>query len=122
MERNWDVVRGILLQLEARQAGQAKLRSDTIEGVDPLVAAYHMKIMIEAGFLEGSVSGKIGYGGVAFADSLTWKGHEFLDSIREPSKWEKVKSTVKEKGQSLSFEVIQAVATAIAKNAIGLDD
>lgn len=53
--------------------------------------------------------------------ALSWKGQEFLDTIRDDSIWKKTK----EKAGSASFDVLAAVAKAVLKDRIksltGLD-
>lgn len=52
-------------------------------------------------------------------DGLTWKGHEFLDSIREVSTWSKVKKVLNEKSVALSYESIKAAVVFVIKDALG---
>jgi hypothetical protein len=40
---------------------------------------------------------------------LTWRGHELLDTIRSKPVWEKIKSTVQEKGIELTFDTVIAL-------------
>ncbi|ARW15261.1 hypothetical protein S101446_00120 [Komagataeibacter europaeus] len=53
--------------------------------------------------------------------ALSWKGQEFLDTIRDDSIWKKTK----EKAGSASFDILTAVAKAVLKDRIksltGLD-
>ena len=41
---------------------------------------------------------------------LTWKGHEFLDTIRGKNIWPKIKELVKSKGGQLGFELKKQIA------------
>jgi hypothetical protein len=52
---------------------------------------------------------------------MTWEGHEFLDSIRDKPTWDKVKGRAAEKGATLSFELIKAIAISYAKSKLGLE-
>lgn len=47
---------------------------------------YHADLLIESGMLKGNVGGEM-----PMVSRLTWNGHEFLDSIRNPEIWERVK-------------------------------
>ena len=52
-------------------------------------------------------------------DGLTWKGHEFLDTIRSKSVWEKIKSAALEKGLELTFDTIKKLSVVTLKMIIG---
>jgi hypothetical protein len=44
-------------------------------------------------------------------------GWDHLDSIKDLTTWERIKNMAKDKGQPLSFEIIKAAASAVAKAA-----
>jgi len=66
----------------------------------------------EAGLIDAS-SDKTTSGLHCFAFGLTWNGHEFLDRVRDQTIWNKVKAAAREKGLTLSFDVIKALATKV---------
>ena len=120
MKRDMDLIRTILLAVEGadeRILDAGELASDSWSRV---TVARHMELLINAGLAEGDVSEYIGGGVDAFISKLTWNGHDFLDAIRSDSVWEKTKATVAETVGSASFEVIKAVATAVALKALGI--
>ncbi|WP_312048009.1 DUF2513 domain-containing protein [Anaerotignum sp.] len=47
-------------------------------------------------------------------NSITFSGHQYLDSIRSNAVWEKTKSSFLEKGISLTFDLIIKAAPKIA--------
>lgn len=51
---------------------------------------------------------------------LTWQGHEFLDAARDQNRWNQAKRTISEKGGSLTFDVLKAVLSQLARQAVGL--
>jgi hypothetical protein len=56
--------------------------------------------------------------------SMTWQGHDFLDSTRDESIWKIVKETLVKKGLSLegvAFNVLTQLISAVAKNHINLE-
>ena len=111
MKRDWDVVRAVLLAVEARTADSREVTSDDIAGVEPDVAAYHMWLLINAGFAEGGGRDLDAMGPpYAFVLRLTWPGHELLDEMRADTTWNKIKDTAREKGIELTFESIKALA------------
>lgn len=122
MERNWEVVRAILLRLEALGDTSSMVHAGEVAPFDFEIVGYHMQIMQEAGLIEARVSEALGGATHVFASRLTWEGHEFLDRIRDQTLWNRVKASAREKGLAPSFDVITAIATtlvgAIVKGAL----
>jgi repressor of nif and glnA expression len=111
MKRNFDLVRVILIEFENRDAaGNTPIAPIGFSNDD---VRYHIQILVDAGLINQVV---IPSNGQTRSNQLTWEGHEFLDSIRDESQWEKIKSVVKDKGAALSFEVIKMTAGVIIKN------
>lgn len=121
MVRNWDTVRAILLKLEAAETAHTTLTFDQVDGIAPQEAGYHMMLLKEAGLIEANVlksSRGDGTIATALARRLTWEGHEFLDKIRDPSMWGKIKAKVTEKSLDLTFDTIKAAAAVLIKAAL----
>lgn len=111
MQRNWDLIRMILLDLE-----EAKGEHRKAEEMSPFPAdwvALHMKMMEEGGLIEGHDPGFLSGPPQFFALGLTWKGREFLDSIRTQSVWDKTKGLLKEKGVGLTLDTIKAAVVTV---------
>jgi hypothetical protein len=49
------------------------------------------------------------------AQSLTWGGHEFLDTVRNETVWKRLLQRVQERGGTVSFEVMKELAIQISK-------
>lgn len=114
MQRNWDTIRKILILTEALPTSESTIDSDQVNGVAPEVAAYHMRLLMDAGLAEGG--GRASMPGAAeyrFICSLTWAGHELLDSIRRDTVWNRVKTVARDKGIDLTFEAVKAIAKAV---------
>lgn len=121
MVRNWDTVRAILLKLEAAETAHTTLTLDQVDGIDPQQVGYHMMLLSEAGLIEGKfLKSSSGDGAIAtaLARKLTWEGHEFLDKIRDPSMWGKIKAKVQEKSLDLTFDSIKAAAAVLINAAL----
>lgn len=112
MKRDMDLVREILLAVEA-----APLNIDgslTLEGRDHRVVAEHVRLLLDAGYLSTArvqyVAGKRMDLGLA----LSWAGHEFLETIRDPQIWMTAKSGATKLG-SWSLSVLAELAKAAIK-------
>jgi len=115
MIRDWDIIRDILSQLEDKPAEKHSLCLDDFNKEKQPLTSYNIELLIEAGLVCGSMSKTIG-GTISdfIALRLTWEGHEFLDTIRSDSVWNKTKASFMKQGLSMTVELIKSVATSIA--------
>lgn len=122
MKRDMDLIRTILVKIEADPDYHGELRSISaaglgITGHTDTEVIYHVVMLIEAGFLVGNT--KMARAGAVVVSKLTWKGHELLDDIRDPEIWEKTKERAKAvAGIGLSF--VWEIAKAEVKAKLGL--
>lgn len=108
MKRDLDLVRTIMLAVEESPKPQYPDVS-TPEGYDEETFEYHVGLLGQAGLLETRDTSTLG--GVSYRiKSLTWKGHEFLDAVRQDTVWEKTKSSLGAQITSVGLEVIKGVA------------
>ena len=115
MKRDWDTIREILTKLEESSDTDDFLQLDSFPQDRAAEISYHMELLFEAGLVDGEMSKTIGPGPYGFfATRLTWTGHEFLDTIRSSTVWEKTKKSIVSKGLSLTFDLIKSVATDVA--------
>jgi len=115
MKRDMELVRKILFALELSQ------RSATFDGYDNDTVKYHEALVIEAGLATGSSM----YGGyiheipaAVMLTSLTWAGHEFLDTVRNDTVWAKTKLTFASRGMDMTLDLVKSVASNIAAGLI----
>lgn len=52
--------------------------------------------------------------------SITYDGHEYLDSVRHPQLWEDIKQQFREKPVDMTFNLIQKVASKLANRYLGI--
>ncbi len=117
MNRDMDLVRRILLEVEAEEWSHGR-QQFAVDGYDNQTVAYHLIIMDEAGLLialDNSDFSEIR----AIPMRLTWAGHEFIESVRDDTMWRNVK-TQTEKAGGLVFEVMKTVAGALMLRQLGL--
>lgn len=113
MQRDFDLIRAILIDAESHPPGEYTLK---IPGHDSKTVAAHVEILLEAGLLKGKVVAP----GKAYIFRLTWDGHEFLDSIKESATWETIKATVKDKTGGLTYDLLKELLKALGRDALGL--
>lgn len=117
MKRDLDLVRKILFVIEENEDATGRsLIAVRIEGYPEKQIFYHLKLLDEAGLIEAVDFS----GGTQLrweAQSLTWDGHEFLDSARSETLWKEAKKQMKNIGSS-SFQVLLQILLKLAESKI----
>lgn len=118
MRLNPDCVRSVLLEVEASGLNEAIYIEDLCNKLPeftPDDIQYTCAKLIEAEYLNGLVSDVIGSIAPCIVEiwDLTYEGHEFLDTVRPTTVWEKTKGIITSIG-SASLPVIQDAAKEIA--------
>jgi hypothetical protein len=121
MKRDMDLIRALLLKLEAlpmRLGGIVMISPEedaiTVDGYTPEQIDYHLSQIRKAGFIdEGGVHPMVGTG----FRGLTWAGHDFLDSVRDPEIWRATKEGAKKAG-GFSLELLVDLAKGLIKKKI----
>lgn len=108
MKRDMDLVRLILLFVEQQDAGAVD--KIVIDGYSPNVVYEHVKLLEEHNLISNCMFDIMGNVSV---ESLTWEGYDFLDKIRDDSRWHNIKSKIKATGLPLMVDTINTVASAI---------
>ncbi|WP_059043974.1 DUF2513 domain-containing protein [Paenibacillus rubinfantis] len=121
MKRDMDLIRRLLLETEnlgydGDRYNRTYLNS-WFDGVEDDIFFYHVKLLDEAGYIE-SLSPPPNLDDLVeryFPYSLTWAGHELLDSIRDSDAWEKVKKSLGKNLSTVPFTVLATVTAEMAK-------
>ena len=111
LQRDMDVVRPILLAVEAIPAGEYVSEQPDISGLDGGTYCEYVRLLIEAGLLEGQVLDGSEF---ALIRRLTWAGHEFLDSARNDTVWQKFKRALRGEFSGIPFAVASKLLTSFA--------
>lgn len=121
MRRDLDLVRQLLLQIEALPAGPpAQYRMSEIE--DPVLLA-HFELVLASGLVNGKISrSQSSRGDVISISGLTWEGHEWIETVRSQSVWNETKATLIDGRGALTYELTKAVAARILRARLGLTD
>lgn len=124
MKRDMDLVRDILLKIEAgNELNLSDLPGKDASREEREAFGYNLGLLYDHGFVTGIAAHTLAERNWLNL-SLTWDGHEFLDDIREPAIWKKTKEGATAVGSaSLQFmwEMAKAIAKQEAKKRLGLD-
>ena len=128
MKRDMDLVRELLLKLESlpMERGDAFVLSPddsriAVDGYSGDEIGYHLSLILEAGFVEDPGSQPMD--GITFT-RLSWRGHEFLDTVRSPQVWTETKSGLAKIGGAsveLAWEIAKGYAKHLARERLGID-
>ncbi len=114
MKRNWDTIRELLAKVEECTLPAEMVRLADFPEERAAEISYHMALLIEAGLVNGQMVNTIGPEVKDFfAHKLTWGGHEFLDSIRSDTVWQKTKKIFAEQGLSMTFDLVKEGAKQV---------
>lgn len=94
MKRNLDLVRAIVLDIEARGT-PTDLIDPKVEGANELDVSYHVMLLEDAGIIRATDRSAIGIFRWS-AGALTWLGHELAEYLRDEDLWQAAKSDVLE--------------------------
>lgn len=121
MQRNMDLIRELLLKLEALPMRPGEIMSITpdaeeiaMPGYNPDQIDYHLSQISKAGLIdEASARPMIGIG----FRCLTPAGHDFLDSVRDPETWAKTKKAAAGAG-GFTVDLLKDLAKGFIKKQI----
>jgi hypothetical protein len=121
MKRDFDLIRKIVIAIAAEPAGSGYFSVSFPDEYDNPTVYEHIEMLIEAGLVEGEVSRSIDMGitGIAIR-GLTWAGHDFLDSIKDDTIWQKAKTTILKPTVSFTFSLFLEWLKAEAKAKLGI--
>lgn len=97
MKRDLNIVRQILLNLEA------DLEPD--DGIEDARAVLkHMLLIEQAGLIDGHV--------------ITWAGHDFLENVRDDTRWKKIKKYLKDNVKPVTIEAVKIASQVLLSDGI----
>jgi len=121
MKRDLNLIRTILLAIEANPAGRPILGFDA-PGHSVEEIREHVQLLDDAGFIDANIlTGGMGEPTGFLVTRMTWSGQEFLAHAKNDTIWKKVLSQAEAKGMSASMAVINGLLEAAAKRWVGLD-
>jgi hypothetical protein len=116
MKRDMDFVRDLLLRIEAGEKLFSWSGSHTGREHNPEEEKLgeHIRLLKQADFIDVLDESS---SGVIFLNGLSWKGHDFLDSVRDPKIWEKTKTGAAVAG-GFTVDLLKDLAKGLVKKQI----
>lgn len=120
MKRDLDLVRKILLQMEAAEHGFFKGPLTIADHSDEEIG-YHVFLMSQAGLVKALPDSEINSQSPhATPINITWAGHEFLEASKDDGLWNKAKTHVLKPAGGAAFDVLLEWLKSEAKQRLGL--
>ncbi len=122
MKLNYDCVRSVLLTVEKSKTIDEELNIIplTVETIFEQLPKYEdneilytIEKLKEAGYINATIQFAAGHYIDGFISSITYSGHEYLDNIRDPKVWRKVKSVLAKAGATTLPLISQAAQMLI---------
>ena len=93
MKRDFDLIRMILLDIEALPPG-ATAGGFFYDDIDKETVAAHVLLLHDAGLIDANVLKLLNGPPKIKVSGLTWAGHDFLAAAKNETIWAKAKTTV----------------------------
>lgn len=123
MKLDKDLVREILLAVEASKEDPLEWIQIDLEGREALEISYHVMLLHEAGLIVGQdLSTDDGLEWLP--KRLTYKGHEFLDTVRDGEVWRRTKAGAEKAGVAglgVLLELGKAYGKEVLKEKLGIE-
>ena len=117
MKRDMELARLILMRIEAQESYSDNISCE-FEGYTDEQIYYHIMLLHEAGLVVAiDVSGMQDIQWIP--QRLTWQGHEFVESARDTTIWNKAKEIMAKTG-GFAFEVAKPLLISLVKEQLGL--
>lgn len=115
MKRDMDLIRDLLLRIE--DASEEPNSSAFIEECDETEkdrVTKHLRLLHEAGLIKGIISNLLRGRWRIQNIELTWQGHDFVGTVRDPEVWARTKETAQKAGTG-AIELVWGIAKEVAK-------
>lgn len=110
MKRDLELIRNILLAIEASEDDEPASIDLNFPGVDDLLLYGHVRLLQEAGFIHAIQRQGFNSRALWIPHSLTWRGHDFLSAIRDETVWLRVKARANFAGGDYPAELAYELA------------
>ena len=132
MKRDMDLVRGMLLSIEQGDGWFTGPDAIEVTGWGAEDIRYHLAIMVDAALVKQEIASVYKGAGLRAVKTserpssyrMTWAGHDFIDTVRDPEVWKRTKDGAGRIG-GWTFGLLKDLGTAylkhVAKERLGLD-
>jgi hypothetical protein len=124
MERDMDLVRQVLGEIEGFSGHPHSLRNVELDDVDGPMIDYHIVILADAGLVTWAAVDQVapmddrrGFEGLR----LTWAGHEFFDNAKNEGIWSQAKEVIRDRNiKAASFGIWTNILTTLIEKGLSI--
>jgi hypothetical protein len=124
MKRDMNLIRELLLKIEAldipRSVTTALSPHNPALAVDGFTAddiGHHLRMLVSARFIETPNDKPFAGDGSVIFRQISWEGHDFLDSVRDPKIWGETKKGAEAAG-GFTVDLLKDLAKGLVKKQI----
>lgn len=117
MKRDMDFIRDLLFRIENGEkefVGAAKAGTGQSSTPEAEKLGEHLRLLKQAGYIDVQAESITG---LVILTGLSWKGHDFLDSVRDLDRWKKTKQGA-DAVKSWSLDTFNDIAKGLVKKQI----
>ncbi len=126
MQRNFDLMRAILLKIEATDSSARALHCGDFKNLDSLEETFspsdisqHLQLLLDNGYIEATGRTYLRASYTEFdVKRITSAGYDYLDAVRDVNIFHRAINKVREAGAEISFEAIKAAVAELVSNGI----
>ncbi|MGW5959352.1 DUF2513 domain-containing protein [Methylorubrum thiocyanatum] len=111
MKRNMDLIRDFLLAIEDGLESLQYKQQLPDKPYDGHEVWYHYELLKDHKLIK--IRAEL-LGGQVIFDGMTWEGHDFIDTVRDPKIWKKTKEAASNVG-SVGFKALVEIGKGYAK-------
>ena len=123
MKRDLDLIRDMMLRIEACHPKDGKITSETFKDLcdDEEKVAFHLFLLYDVGFI---VAEPVNHSKKRCSDYiveyLTFIGCDYLDSIRDQSVWNSIKEKLRRIGGNATLDILTDLASSLLREQLKL--
>lgn len=118
MKLNYDLIRELLEKIESECNGKYLKDITPLDNFTEDEINYHLLVLKDGNFIKAEVKA---FSSTVRVYQLTYKGHEYLESIRNKYIWEQVKKDVELKGlRNVSIDLLKELANKKIKEILNI--
>lgn len=119
MKRDMELIRRVMLAAE-KNKDPYEVVDPKFEGHNETEISYQIALLDDAGLLHGQDRSAIGVFRWS-AGALTWRGHEFVEAIRDEAVWKEALAIAGMTDDGVVFEILQKALMQVLEKRAGLD-
>lgn len=120
MKRDFELVRKIVSAIADTPAGSPYFTLTFPGEYDDSVVFEHIELLIDGGLVEGEVQRVMSGIHAVTIRGLTWAGQDFYEAAATDTLWKKAFSVVKERGGTMTFDVLKELLKRLSLSAAGI--